>query len=505
MGKSVSKRITGASVDSLVLAFIQLLTFATNIIATKILSTVLPLGEYATYSAANLIMNVGTSATLLGLGDCLNYYYNNKAVCKDRDSRISYVNTIYLLQSLIGIGAAAILLAANRPISSYFEDPALRPLTLLICLRPALQNLVHLYQVLFVSCGRSRIIAVRNMVIALLRIAMVWFSVVYKENLQMFFILSLGVDVLQLVTFSALFGKGQFYVNPAKGSAAKFRSVLSYGIPMGVYFITNTLMREVDKIVVGGLGTAEDLAVYSNCSKLLPLNILVVSFATVLVPHIMGLVSEKKFPKAAKLFKDYISIGYLSIWMLAGAILVSAREVVPFLYSDAYLPGLPVFVLYIVDAMLQFASLHLIVTANGDSKYLMKLSLALLGVNTVLNVALYYLFSLWGMSLLGPAVATVLVTLVYNVLLIRKSSQILQEKVSAILPVGQMLQYAAVLLVAGVGFFALKKYLLQLGVERYTAMLLVCAGYCVCVFGIYFKRYLAALKGINQYKIQNAD
>ena len=192
MRKGIFKKRAGASVDSLMLTFVQLVTYGTNIVYTKMISVSLSLADYGTYSAVNLVLTLVTAVTLFGLGDCLNYYFNNQTVCREEDTRRSYVNTIYLVQFLIGAIAAAILVIAGGGISGYFENPALKPLLYIICMKPLLQNAVHLYQVLFVSGGRSRIIALRNLILALLRIVIAWYAVYVRQDLHLFFLFSLN-------------------------------------------------------------------------------------------------------------------------------------------------------------------------------------------------------------------------------------------------------------------------------------------------------------------------
>ena len=72
------KHMNGPAFDSILLAFIQIITYATNIITTKLLSVELSLTEYGTYSTVNTIITIAASFTLFGLGDSVNYYYNKK-------------------------------------------------------------------------------------------------------------------------------------------------------------------------------------------------------------------------------------------------------------------------------------------------------------------------------------------------------------------------------------------------------------------------------------------
>ena len=98
-------KLKGASVDSVLFVLIQVIIFGTNMLTTKLVSVSLSLTDYGTYSAANIILNLVTSFTLLGMGDCINYYFNNRTVCASEESRAKYVNTIFLTQAIIGIVA----------------------------------------------------------------------------------------------------------------------------------------------------------------------------------------------------------------------------------------------------------------------------------------------------------------------------------------------------------------------------------------------------------------
>ena len=150
---AISKHINGPAVDSILLAFIQLITYATNIVTTKILSIELSLAEYGTYSTVNSIITIAASFTLFGLGDSINYYYNKKS---SKDDRTEYVNTVFFIQLLIGLFVGIMLMFSSEMISNYYKNPLVKSLVMLVCLKPWISNATHLYQVLFVSSGKIK-------------------------------------------------------------------------------------------------------------------------------------------------------------------------------------------------------------------------------------------------------------------------------------------------------------------------------------------------------------
>lgn len=496
------RNIKGASVDSLLLTFMQIVTYATSMITTKLISVSLSLNDYGTYSSVIVVISVAASFTLLGLGDCLNYYYNNHSICPSKDERITYINSIYLAQSIVGVIVGVILLVGRGFVANYFGNGAVASLLCVVCFKPWFENAIHLFQVLYVSVGKAKIIAIRNFILAALRIVIVFVSLRIYHSLTLVFALLVVVDIIQIAVFGYIFGKDNFWVNPLHGRHSCFKAIFAYSIPMGIYFIMNTLMREIDKLVVGKMGTQEQLAIYTNSSKQLPLNLFVASFATVLVPYIMQFVSEKKGKEASILFKNYMKLGYLTIWMLSGAIIISSAEVIPFLYSDEYLPGMTVFIMYIIVGMLQFASMHLIVAANGDTNYLMKLSMIMLGMNVVFDLVLYLVFERLGNAMIGPALATIIITAIYTICVLKKSIMILHVSFNTLFDLKSVLLYLLQLIVMGIVLFFSKVFLINHGVNRYIAMFGTCVVYCFVILSLHFKEYIEILKIINSYKLK---
>ena len=498
--KKLSK-LHGASVDSLLLTFMQIVTYATGMVTTKIISISLSLNDYGTYSSVLLVVSVAASFTLFGLGDCLNFYFNNKRTCKTEEIRRRYVDSIYMAQSLVGLAVGIILLFLHNEIANYFGNMTVGSMIIIVCFKPWFENMIHLYQVLFVSVGQAKIIAIRNLMLAVMRVIIVFIALSIFNNLSLVFALLVLIDLIQIVIFKIYFSKQNFRVAVWRGDFRLFKKIFSYSLPMGIYFIMNTLMREVDKLVVGCVATQAELAIYTNCSKQLPLNLFVSSFATVLVPYIMQLVSQKNYKEAITLFSNYMKLGYLSIWMFSGAILVVRNEIIPFLYSDSYLVGKHIFALYIVIGMVQFASMHLIVAANGDSKYLMVVSVISLILNGIFNILFYNLFALFDQALMGPAISTLLITILYTLLILEKSRTILNSSFVDLLNIKELLVYVIQLFVVGIICYCTKNFLISLGMNRYIIMLGICGVYCCFIFVLHFKEYICVLKVINSYKL----
>ena len=489
-------RIHGASWDSVFLTVGKLLTMLFSIISAKMMSEGLSLSEYGTYSQANMISSVGTSLILLGLVDALLYYFSGKQKEIDNQQRNRIVNTVFFLELLIGLVLAVLLLLGQELLVDYFENPAVRSLLPIVAFLPMLSNLIYFYQVLYVGAGKAKMMSVYSVIMILIRIVSIYFAVYVLENLLLIFIVLILQDIVQIFLYNHTLANSGIKINPFKISTAHIGRIFAYGLPMGIYAVTSSLNREIGKIVVDRLAGTEELAIYTNCAKMLPVDILVSSFALVLVPHIIRHVTEKNRERSLALFSNYLKVGYYSVWILGAMLLITPQTVISFLYDDKYLPGTMIFVLYVFDSMLRFASMHQVLVASNKTKLLMLYSAGSLILNLVLSVLLYHL-----LGLMGPAIASLLSAFAYTWLVLRKSMKLMDAKFTDMFDLKEIgwLLLSIGILWAVCSF--LYERLVSSGVHMYIAMIASMALFGCSALAIHFKKIAKILKEINTFRI----
>lgn len=486
--------LKGASWDSVFLTFVKLVTTLTAILQTKILSVGLSLSDYGTYSQANVVVSVCTAILLLGLVDAINYFYNDERHPKEK--RIRLVNTVYAIELAAGIALTVTVILSRGLLAQYFSNEALKLVVTVIAVKPMLDNLIFFYQVLFVSSGKAKVIAVRNFVISILKVMAAAVAVHVFKSVASIFVSFILLDLLQLLFFVFFFARDEFVIVPHKGDRKAVKSIIAYALPIGIFALTNTLIRDVDKFVIGYLADTETVAIYSNCSRVLPFDMVAVSFATVLIPYIMKYISRGDRENAVVLFQNYLKVGYYTVWILGTAVLIANQQVISFLYSSEYLAGQNVFIIYVVDSMLKFASMHLILTASGKAKLLMGYSALSLVANIALNIILFRL-----LGIIGPAIATLLVTAVYTYLILRKSIFILNAKWLEVFDVKDIMTFIIGLSVTAAVFFVLNRCLLSVGIQQFIAVILAMGGFGLSNLLIFRKRIQRVLKSINGLKL----
>lgn len=486
---------SGAATDSVFLAVTKLVTTLAGMVTTKILSTSLNLTEYGSYSQVMVMVTCITSLISFGLIDCVNYFYNGTALGETRREKQTAVNTIFAIELVLGAVVTAALLLGKNLVVAYFSNPELAALLIFAGIKPMLDNIVYYYQVLFVSIGRAKMIAVRNLLISVLKVIGVYIAAGIVHDLKLIMLVLVALDLIQVLLFQIIFAHKSFFILPFAGSIKMIAPILGYGIPMGIYSITNMLTRDIDKLIVGRLADTQTLAIYSNCSRVLPFDIFSASLATVLIPHIFRLLGSKNRKSAVQLFRRYLQVGYYSVWTLAGAVLLAADEVIPFLYSDEYLAGKAVFVVYVIDSMLRFASVHLVLTATGKTKQLMGYSMFALLVNGLLSVQMFYL-----LGILGPALATLVSATVYTGLVLRATASELGETVRSLFDLKDVACFVVTIAIAAVPLYGLRMFLLGLGWNRFFVMLLVAGLYVLISLALNGRRIWTVFRDLNALK-----
>lgn len=137
---------------------------------------------------------------------------------------------------------------------------------------------------------------------------------------------------------------------------------------MAVYTALNTINRDCDKYIIAAMTNTETLAVYTNASKKLPFDLITSSFITVLLPKITRLISNKEEQETVKVYRAFLEFSYSSTIILACGAIAAAPQLMNLLYTEKYLSGISIFVVYILVDIMQFTNITLILSASGKTK-----------------------------------------------------------------------------------------------------------------------------------------
>lgn len=482
--------LRGTSGDAFLLTFVKLVTMALGLIITRLLSEHLSVYDYGTYSQILLIISTVTSITLLGMMDGVNYFYSGEADIKKREA---YIVTIFTIQCIISTAAGFIVMASSSFVCSYFDNSDIKRLLIFAAVLPLIQNLSGMLQVLFVSVGKAKLLAVRNLIVSTVKLISVLIVITVVNDIAVVLSASLILDIVQITVFWLII----------RNNGCKFRvsaldlrltgKILSYCVPMAVFVVVNSLNRDIDKYLISVMTDTETLAIYTNASKPLPFDIIMASFCTVLVPKLTRLISEKNNYKAVDLYQKFLEITYISTGILCCAAIVSAPQLMKLLYSDKYESGINIFIIYILVDLFRFTNITLILSAAGKTKWLMAIGAASLVFNAALNILFYKLF-----GIIGPAAATLLTTILLGFVIFGMNARVMKVKIRDFFSWKYLLSFSLESIAFTVLFVLLNLKLASSDLHYFVVMLISAGAYGITMVIFNAKRFLGNMKLVNR-------
>ncbi len=480
----------GVSTDALLLTIVKLVTISLSFVITRLLSQYLSVYDYGTYSQILLLVSTVSSVTVLGMIDGVNFYFCS---IQDSQKREAYVSTLFALQGAVSTVAGAVILLLTGPISGYFDNPDVSELIIFAAALPLLQNLLSMIQALLVSVGKARMLAMRNFLVALVRLAVVLVVTLVVHNIAIVLATTLVLDIVQVALFGAILAKNQCTIRIKSVDLGLVKQIMRYCAPLALFISMKALNRDLDKYLIGIWTDTETLAVYSNASKPLPFDVIMYSFYTVLVPEITRRVAVREQEGAVSLYRVFLEIACIATVVPCCAALAASPQLLQLLYTKKYMEGLSIFCNYILVDLLQFTNITLILSAAGKTGLLMLIGGGALALNGVLNVVFYQY-----MGVVGPAVATLIVTLATGVLMLGLSARELGAKLRDFFDRKFLLLFMAENVAAVFLSGKLQQWLTEKNCHYLLILVLICGLYCAVFFLLHGRRLIADMKQLNR-------
>ncbi len=485
--------LKGISGEAFLLTFAKVVTMALGIIVTRLLSENLSLHSYGTYSQILLIISTVSSLTILGMMDGVNFFYSGEV----DDKRESYIATLFSFQCIIGAVTGSFIMLSGSLICQYFDNPDIKNLLIYAAVLPVLQNLLGMSQVLFVSIGKARLLAVRNLAVSVVRLLVAFVIIIKFNDIVLILISNLVLDLVQIIFFWSILVKNGCKFKISSVDVSLTKKIFRYCVPMAVFISVNALNRDIDKYLISIMTDTEILAVYSNASKQLPFDIIMASFCTVLLPKLTRLISEKKYENTVNLYKQFLEITYVSTGILCAAAISAAPYLMRLLYSEKYESGLAVFIVYILVDLFRFTNITLILSAAGKTKLLMLIGIGSLAFNAVANVLFYNLF-----GITGPAIATLLTTVLTGLLMLKLNSKALNAKLKDFFSPKYMAMFFCESIVLTLFLRAVSSQLEKLNWHYFIILVVTAGAYGAVMLLLNGKRFLKNIKQLNSLSIQ---
>ncbi len=484
-----------ASGDSFFLIFVRVVTLVLGLITTRILSGHFSVYDYGGYSQIILLTTTISSMTNLGLMDAINFFFCRES---DENKKTRYISTIFFIQYFVIAIVSVATLFCTVPISEYFKNESLKSLIIFAAVLPVLHNSISLLQVMFIAIGKAKLIAFKNLAVSILKLLAITLSCYAFNNIVAVLVFQFFTDLALVIYFVICLRKNNCKFNFLKFDKSLIKEILYYCIPMAMFVVIKSLNRDSDKFVISFFTNTQTLAVYTNASKLLPFDIVMTSFCTILLPFFTRFIAQKKHKDAQTLYKSFLEMSYTVTTIFAVGAICVAPELMRFLYTEKYVVysySVPVFIIYILVDIFSVLNATMILSAAGKTKTILFASIGTFFANIILNIGFYYAF-----AEIGPALATLLVTILQGIILLSLSAKEVNSSVFKIFDWKYLLYFCVQISIMVVGCYYLRSIMVKSGLDFIIILFLIYALFCGVLFLINFRRIIKNLRTINQNK-----
>lgn len=403
--ESVQKTRTGSNAVKLTVA--KIITMAVSLVSSMLLSRFRSLTEYGTYSQLLMAINLVSSLFMLGLPNSINYFLGKSYSDKERTD---FLSVYYTLNTILSFIIGLVLVLAIPFLEQYFKNELIKSFWYFLAVYPWTKVIMSSTENLLICYNKNNVLMAYKILNSSALLGAILLIQAVNGSFRQYMILFLSVEVVFTAATYFFAKKNSVGLKPSLNKEL-IKTILTFSIPIGFASMLGTINIELDKLVITSMFSTEDLAVYTNASKELPVTIIATSLTAVLLPQAVKYLSNNQKKEAVDLWKSATTISFSIIGFIAVACIVFAPEVLTVLYSEKYLAGVGVFRVYSIVLLLRCTYFGMMLNSMGKTKFILYSSVGTLLLNFLLNYLFYYLF-----GFIGPAIATLLATTLMNLL-----------------------------------------------------------------------------------------
>ena len=396
-----------------------------TLVSAMLLARIRTLEENGIYSELLLVINLATVIIMLGLPNSINYFLTR---AESKEEKNKFLSLYYSLSTVLSLILGVILVALLPLWVMFFDDVNLYSFSFFLFIFPWAKVVTASVENVLVVLGKSKSLVsyrISNSICLLLIILFIWIT---NNSFMIYMILYVIIESVYAITVYLLAGKytGRLHWNINKQLII---SVMKFSIPLGLASIVGTINIEIDKLMIGYMLSTEELAIYTNASKELPLTIVATSLTAVLMPKMVKCFQQNKNVEAVAIWRDVATISFAIIAFFGVGMAFFSTDAMIVLYSEKYAPGGPVFAIYSIVLLLKCTYFGIVLNSTGNTKLILYSALGTLVLNTIMNIGFYHLF-----GVVGPALATLVSGIMMNLFQLIFSSRIINVKFKDIFP-----------------------------------------------------------------------
>lgn len=431
------------------LTAVKIITILIAMLIVMLLSRYQTMEEYGTYAELLLVSNLGASLMMLGLPNSINYFLARADTSEEQQR---FLSVYYTVSTALSITIGIIFVVGIPALEGYFHNSWIHIFWYFLAIYPwasiissSLENTLVVYQ------KTTLLMLYRFLYSAALLLAIIvaqWSKANFSSLMIVLSAIHCTFAIVVYRIVNRLGGGIGFSMD-----TTIIKNIFRFSIPIGMATAVGTLSTEMDKLLIGYMMDIEQLAIYTNAAKELPLTIVASSITAVLLPQIVRLMKNENPVAAIRLWGSAIELALIIITFIVSCIFVFAEDIISLLYSEKYLPGANIFRIYSLNLLFRCTYFGMILNACGKTKQILYCSVITLILNLLLNPLCF-----WTFGIIGPAIATLISILFMVLLQLKMTSNILSISFSQSLPLRGIANIFLINIAFSVPLFILGQY-----------------------------------------------
>lgn len=417
--------------DSLLLTFSKGLQMMVEVITIAVLSRKLTLEEYGVFGQILAISLIITSLLSLGIPNSVNYFLSK---AQSFEEKKLYCYRILFISNVLGLIGFLFGYAGKEIIANLYKNNELSKYFIYFSLLPWLFIVSSLRDNVFIALGKAKN-AVKNRVLIsvfklIFPVLVAIYGLSFDKTLTLYLIVELIVCVYVLFSIKRVFGRFSYL----SLKSSEVMEILKFSLPLGLSLAIGMLNIQVDKLLISRFFTIEEVGIYTNMSKELPITAISASFIAVIMPKFVKLIRDEEKEKLVSLWNDSLSFIFYFLNPMILFVLLFNKEIIILLYSEKYLMGKQVFLIYTIVMYTRIFYFGSILNASGNTRKILKSILITFIINFILSIIFILLF-----GFAGPAYATLVSLVVLVVYQLFETSKILNINIKILIPFKKIL------------------------------------------------------------------
>lgn len=403
------------------------------------------------------------------------------------------MSTYFCSVVIIGLSVGLLLSALSPLWSKYFGNVGIIEYAFFLLLFPLTKTLTTGADNLLINFGRTKTLIVYRIIHSITQLIIIVFIEIIGGTFKAYMILFVLCEILfsLIVLFIAAKNVGNLKF---RIDISILKLILNFSVPLGLASAVGIINVEMDKLVIGHFLSTEQMAIYSNAARELPVAILATSFTAVLMPKISKMIKDKKEIEACALWSKVAVFSYYVLVFFIFFFCSFSKEIMTILYSEKYVSGYTIFIIYSLTLIFQVTHFGMYLNVSGHTKLILLGSILSMFSNLILNVGLFFT-----LGINGPAIATWISTGILAVFQIVMTVKIINKPFKLLFNLSGCIIPTVTCLIMGIFVYLIRGIL---HVEEFNYIQVVIAG--IVTVGLYIaitgKRILSLAKELSLEK-----